>query len=394
MRRTRRALHTLSIGAVCVGGYLCPVVSAQDERRDPEPVAVEMVEARELIERLRLGASALERLERHDLSREVRALAERLHARAERARGGETPESDARERVARRLAEDRLGVLRHAFDVIVESGNRDLAEQMGRAVRVYQAALEGLEGEAARRAREIVPDQATTMELIGHAAHLLREQDRADAAERLLGARDRLWEGWRDRPSGDRDARPQDGRRARQDAHAEAPADGPDRERAWQRRHLEMLEVAAHGFREAQRREQVELLERAMHATRMNLEGREDPESHGIRERAPGLEDRIRLLAMASRVWGEFGHETRSATLREYASELARMARERQARAGQSAQGEQPKPRPGETGAVRQERAAAVREARQRELRRVLEDLEAQLERVREELESLRNRDG
>lgn len=363
MRRTRRALHALSIGALCVGGCLASNALAQDERRDREPAAVEMDEAWELIEQLKLGASALERLERHELSREVWSLAERLHERVEQAKAWREKEHDGREAITRDVAEGRLEVLRRAFEVVVESGDRELAEHLGRTVRVYQAVLEGAEGERAERLREAAPGLGDTMELIGHAAHLLRERNRPDVAERLIGARDRLWEGWRNRLERDRDEHQRD------DRH--------DDERAWQDTHHEMLRLAAHAYREGERHDELELLERAIHAAEMHLANRDDREAREIRKRSPDFNAQVRLLMGGAHLWDEFGHEGKAARLREYAHGLAEKLRERESHEGR------------EDG---DRRESELIEARMRELMHVMHELESQMDAVRRELDALRAR--
>ncbi|HEX9794995.1 MAG TPA: hypothetical protein VGC54_13515 [Planctomycetota bacterium] len=131
-------------------------------------------------------------------------------------------------------------------------------------------------------------------------------------------------------------------------------------------REIELLQVAHHAMREIERPDSAELLERAIHAKRMDLAGREDPESREIRARAPKLGAQLELVTYASKVWDEFGHEAKAAHLREYALELRVRWDQDRAREGVAADAQ---PAPGgvearlrRLEAQMQELTAAVRE--------------------------------
>ena len=88
-----------------------------------------------------------------------------------------------------------------------------------------------------------------------------------------------------------------------------------DSEQEIVRRQLEVLEMALPALREAERRELVEAVHRAIRAREVALEGRRDREARAIRERSPGREDLIEILVFAEGVYREFGDHERAERL-------------------------------------------------------------------------------
>jgi hypothetical protein len=98
-----------------------------------------------------------------------------------------------------------------------------------------------------------------------------------------------------------------------------------DEKRALARR-IEVLGMAHHAAREADRKDAAELLERAMHSGKLLLAGRDDAEARAILERTPPLAELARLAKQGSDFWAEHGHESKAAALKELASFYAERA--------------------------------------------------------------------
>ncbi|MHC4446754.1 MAG: hypothetical protein ACYSXF_02970 [Planctomycetota bacterium] len=97
-------------------------------------------------------------------------------------------------------------------------------------------------------------------------------------------------------------------------------------------RQIEVLRMALPALREAQREEAVELVERAIRAREVALEGRRDEEARRIRDRAPNRERTVELLVLAEQIYQEYGNRERAHALSRMTEELWRPRRERRSR--------------------------------------------------------------
>jgi hypothetical protein len=105
----------------------------------------------------------------------------------------------------------------------------------------------------------------------------------------------------------------------RRDPERPERGERPGDEREFLRHQIEVLRLAMHALREAERGDAVELVERAIHAREVTLEGRRDDEAHMIREHAPPPHELAEILGMAVDLWREFDNP-------EKAEEVARLA--------------------------------------------------------------------
>ena len=149
---------------------------------------------------------------------------------------------------------------------------------------------------------------------------VLRELDRYEefeALERVAHDVRRELQGRRDRPQ-----------RERPRAHRS------ENEREVAQHQLEIMRMAMPALREGERRDAAGLLEHAIHARELALEGRRDDEAQHIRATAPNRGQLSEVLGLASRLWSEFGHEERAHAVGELAEQMrARVHRERDDRA-------------------------------------------------------------
>jgi hypothetical protein len=83
---------------------------------------------------------------------------------------------------------------------------------------------------------------------------------------------------------------------------------GLSKERQAVRRHLETLRLAKGALREEDRHDAVEIVERAMHALELVLEGRRDAEAARILRNFPSKAHLAEVLHQASRIWRKFGN--------------------------------------------------------------------------------------
>lgn len=108
---------------------------------------------------------------------------------------------------------------------------------------------------------------------------------------------------------------------------------GPQRARARAQRdaalrELEVIRMALHGAREAERRDVMERLTLAIRSREMRLEGRRDEEARGVYERAPNPAQLAELLTLTSRLWREFGNADKSEAIGRLARQMAPARRE------------------------------------------------------------------
>jgi hypothetical protein len=134
------------------------------------------------------------------------------------------------------------------------------------------------------------------------------------------------------------------------------------------KRQLEVMRVAKKALAEAEKHDALELLERAMHARELAIEGRKDEEARAIQERAPTRGQQAELLAMAAQLYEEWNMPDRAGMVAEMSRALAGQERERAQARERERQG-----RP----------EVAELEQRVRELAAQLEKLSRQLEQLR-----------
>ncbi len=94
---------------------------------------------------------------------------------------------------------------------------------------------------------------------------------------------------------------------------------------------LEVMRMALHALREAERGDAAELLTLAIRSREMMLEGRRDEEAQRLRERAPDRRQLAEILSMASKLWREFDNADKSIAVGQLAEQFSR-AEERQVR--------------------------------------------------------------
>ena len=91
---------------------------------------------------------------------------------------------------------------------------------------------------------------------------------------------------------------------------------------------LEVMRIALHGLREAERGDAVEMLNLAIRAREMMLEGRRDEEAQRVRERAPNRQQLVEILSMASKLWREFDNADKSVAVGRLAEQLGSRLRQ------------------------------------------------------------------
>jgi hypothetical protein len=87
---------------------------------------------------------------------------------------------------------------------------------------------------------------------------------------------------------------------------------GDEPRAAGQREAIEVMHMALQALENAGRSDAAELLERAIHARRMDLEGRSDDEAAQIRGRRPTAAQQIEILRLAARLLNENGKPDRA----------------------------------------------------------------------------------
>jgi len=106
------------------------------------------------------------------------------------------------------------------------------------------------------------------------------------------------------------------------------------------RHQLEVMGMALHALKEANRGDAVELLTLAIRSREMMLEGRRDEEAQAVRQRAPNRGQLAEILSMAARLWREFGKPDKGAVVGQLAEQMAAVRRPRESEREQRGQNE------------------------------------------------------
>jgi hypothetical protein len=225
-------------------------------------------------------------------------------------------------------ARERIHAMLREAEELQEAGRSDAAdrvrqraEQLGERIERQLDRRRHAQAEEAEHLHKI-------LEGLEHGMGALRELGRheeLEALERVAHDVRQELQGRRDRPQRERQR-----------------ANRGENEREVAMHQLEILRMAMPALREGERRDAAELLEHAIHARELALEGRRDDEAQRIRESAPNRGQQAEILGLASRLWAEFGHEERAKAVGELAEQMrARLHRQRDERA----QREQDRPR-------------------------------------------------
>ena len=89
------------------------------------------------------------------------------------------------------------------------------------------------------------------------------------------------------------------------------------------RQQVEVFRIALHGLLEADKKDAAKMLERAIRAREVTLEGRRDDEARQIRERMPNREQLAEILTMSSRLWRKFDNQDNAEIVGQLAREFA-----------------------------------------------------------------------
>lgn len=98
--------------------------------------------------------------------------------------------------------------------------------------------------------------------------------------------------------------------------------EGENPERQEAHHQLEIMRSGVHALLEAGRKDTAELLELAILARELKLEGRRGEEAQAIFKRAPDRAQQAEILKYASDLWLKFGHETKAKKLAELSERI------------------------------------------------------------------------
>lgn len=245
-------------------------------------------------------------------SHEIEAAMQRLHeltAQAERAH--EQGRHERAEQLAKQAEQLEQRIHRHMREQD-RAADREHAERE-HADREHAERERGQQGREHNSVERTRAELGKVLEGLKKGIWALRQIGRNEEAQHLgniaEGVARRL----------DQDAR---GRRE-QEQHGERER-GADAERQEGRRQLAVMRYAVEGLVRADRHDGADLVERAMHALKLRLDGRRDEEAMRIRDQAPGRERLIELLSLAARELHEQGRAERSKAVRELASKSRR----------------------------------------------------------------------
>lgn len=235
-------------------------------------------------------------------NRDLQAAMQRLHELTAQA-----------ERAHEQGRHDRAEQLMKQAEQLEQRIHRHMREQDRAAEREHTERERGRQGREHDRPQREHADPGEVLEGLKRGIWALRQIGRNEEAQHLAniaeGVARRLDQALR-------------GRREReQRGEREQSADAERRET---RRQFTIVRYAVEGLVDADRHDAADLLERALHARELELQGRRDEEAMHIRENAPGREDVIELLSLAARELHRQGRGERAAAVAELTEQLRR----------------------------------------------------------------------
>ncbi len=194
-------------------------------------------------------------------------------------------------------------------------------ERMGRALKgVLGEHLERMEAELRELRSHIERMQEEIQELRAENERLKWQLRERGGPEREREREVRIRREFEERREG-REREERERRRERDEGRARRERPKSEREVALHQ--LEVMRMALHALKEAERGDAAELLTLAIRAREVMLEGRRDEEAQSIRERAPNREQLIEILSMAANLWREFGNADKGAVIGQLAEKLS-----------------------------------------------------------------------
>ena len=286
------ASHTrwlVMAAAVAFGGAVQPATAQERSEKQQHLM--------ETLEQLEHGMAALERLGRLEEMEMLQRVANDVRRDLDR----ERPAEGRRANRELEIVAMQIEALELSLPALREGERMEAVEMVERAIQAREMMLEGRRDREARMVREHAPNRGQIRELMGLSIELYQEFGMHDRAENLAGLMRELW------PVRDRDAR----RRVRGGRHHEAAV-----------HQVEVMRMALPALLEAGKHDAADLLERAVRAREVVLEGRADEEAHAIRERSPSLGQQVELLQFSAGLWREFGHEEKAQVISELAQRM------------------------------------------------------------------------
>jgi hypothetical protein len=207
-------------------------------------------------------------------------------------------------------AEKRVRALLREAEELHEAGRPDEAKRVERKAKELRAAIERSRRHLKERRRHSERDELREiLEGLERGMDALRRLERHDELERL----ERLAVKVR-----------------RELAEEERGGRERDREREVAQHQLEIMHIAFEALVKAKRKDGADLMERALHARKVALEGRRDEEARHIRERAPSRGQQVELLQAAADHLREWGRKEQAAAVDKLARQMAGHERRRE----------------------------------------------------------------
>jgi len=234
----------------------------------------------------------------------------------------------------RRRINVRREVLRYEDDRERRDARRpEYLDQMQELKRILSSSLDRMAREFRELRGRVEAQERELQRLREENERLRRQLQERGPQERERGREVRI----RREVEGRRENREREEReRRRERDEGRAREERPRSEREVALHQLEVMRMALHALREAERGDAVELMTLAIRSREMMLEGRRDEEAQRVRERAPNREQLIEILSMASKLWREFDNADKSVAVGQLAEQLSgtrdRQVREREER--------------------------------------------------------------
>ncbi|HIM31010.1 MAG TPA: hypothetical protein EYG57_15865, partial [Planctomycetes bacterium] len=250
---------------------------------------------KEILSGLKAGAASLRALGRIDQAKAIERVVAELQKKA-----AATEKHNRGDKNEREVVLGQIKVMRIAMQALLDADRKDLAGMIEHTIHAQELALEGVRNEKAAKVRETAPKLGQRVELMMFASRKLREAGKKEEAGAVGNLAEQLMVRLR--------AQQKRGQKGKQGGSGSEKGEkaAVKRESTEQKvaaGQIEVMQIALAALREGERRDSVDIVNRAIQARQIRLKTLKGKEAKYVLEREPKLEQTVEALAVAAGLW-------------------------------------------------------------------------------------------
>ncbi len=321
---------------------------------------------KEILSGLKAGAASLRALGRIDQAKAIERVVAELQKKA-----AATEKHNRGDKNEREVVLGQIKVMRIAMQALLDADRKDLAGMIEHTIHAQELALEGVRNEKAAKVRETAPKLGQRIELMMFASRKLREAGKKEEAGAVGNLAEQLMVRLRAQQKRGHEGKQGGSEKGEKGEKAAVKRESTEQKVAAGQ--IEVMQIALAALREGERRDSVDIVNRAIQARQIRLKMLKGKEAKYVLEREPKLEQTVEALAVAAGLWREFGNQRNTALVRNLVEKLSAGGR---GNAKERAQKERP----------RKEKTGKERAGIEEQVKRISQ-LEAEIAKLRVALE-------